>query len=305
MTDGHSPMVLPESDWTARAENHERRVDVFTGPHRERANRGEHHPVWDFLFTYYSLRPRQLRIWHPGFGIALVGTRAKPYLGRAGYIDGTAGVTVGVDHLDARISTVRFIADLLQATAERPAQFGCFGMHEWAMVYRTEKPRHGAVPLRLGPSRTDAVVESIPLRCSHFDAYRFFTPAAVPRNRTALTRETQLASEQPGCIHAGMDLYKWAYKLGPLVDSELVMDCLDLAAQARVVDMRASPYDLSSYGYAPIKVEEPSGRAEYVQEQQRVSEHAKPLRIALLDRCRRLLGVSEGVLPAGTMNRFS
>ena len=41
-----------------------------------------------------------------------------------------------------------------------------------------------------------------------------------------------------------MDLYKWAYKLGPLVESELVMDCLELAADARELDMRASPYDL-------------------------------------------------------------
>ena len=29
--------------------------------------------MWDFLFTYYSLRPRQLRVWHPGFGVVLGG----------------------------------------------------------------------------------------------------------------------------------------------------------------------------------------------------------------------------------------
>ncbi|PRC54461.1 3-methyladenine DNA glycosylase, partial [Mycobacterium sp. ITM-2017-0098] len=81
--------------------------------------------------------------------------------------------------------------------------------------------RHSRVPLRLGPAGTDAVVESMPLRCSHFDAYRFFTESAAPRNAQPLTRQTQVATEQPGCIHAGMDLYKWAFKLGPLIESSL------------------------------------------------------------------------------------
>ena len=57
-----------------------------------RAQVGEAHPVWDFLFTYYSLRPRQLRIWHPGFGVALGGAAAERYLGRSGY--GREHVTV-------------------------------------------------------------------------------------------------------------------------------------------------------------------------------------------------------------------
>lgn len=305
MADGLPPTVLIEADWNLRADAHQRRVDDFTGPHRQRANRGENHPVWDFLFTYYSLRPRQLRIWHPGFGVVLTGSGASAYLGRAGYSDSSRGVTVEHKYLQTKISTVRFIADLLRATSSRQAQFGCFGMHEWAMVYRSETPRHGSVPLRLGSAGTDAVVESMPLRCSHFDAYRFFTPAAAPRNRVPLKRETQLDTEQPGCIHAGMDLYKWSYKLGPLINSELVMDCLDLAAQARIVDMRASPYDLSRYGYEPIKVEESTGRAEYVREQTLVAQRAAPLRKALLEQCEQLLGVTEGVLPAGTMDGFS
>jgi hypothetical protein len=50
------------------------------------------------------------------------------------------------------------------ATADRPAQLGCFGLHEWVMVYRSgpDDVRHGAWPLHL---------------------------------------------EQPGCLHATMDLY--------------------------------------------------------------------------------------------------
>ncbi len=306
------PDTLAEDDWMRRAHAHRARVDAFTGPHRLRAQRGEAHPVWDFLFTYYSLRPRQLRVWHPGYGSALGGPGAAEYLGRAGYQATADGVTVGADYLRSRLSTVAFIADLLRATAARAPQFGCFGMHEWAMVYRTDAVRHGGVPLRLGPAGTDAVVESMPLRCTHFDAYRFFTSAAVPRNRGVPTRAAQRDWEQPGCLHANMDLYRWSFKLGPLVDSELVMDCLQLASEARELDMRASPYDLSALGFEPIAVEEPAGRAEYVRCQGVISERAAPLRAALLAWCERLLRVSvsyaaydslsEGFLPAGKMN---
>jgi hypothetical protein len=89
-----------------------------------------------------------------------------------------------------------------------------------------------------------------------------------------------------------MDLYKWAYKLGPLVASELVMDCLDLAAQAREVDMRASPYDLTGYGFAPIEVDTPAGRAEYVRAQQDIAARAAPLRATLADHCDALLSAA-------------
>jgi hypothetical protein len=134
-----------------------------------------------------------------------------------------------------------------------------------------------------------AVVESTPLRCSHFDAYRFFTAPAVSRNAGPLSRGTQAADEQPGCVHANMDLYKWCYKLGPLVSSELLMHCLDLATDARVLDMRASPYDLAAYGIEPIPIEDAAGRTRYVHHQRDIADRAAPLRAALLETCRGLL----------------
>jgi hypothetical protein len=286
--------VLQEHAWLARERMHHKRVDDFCEPHRRRARVGEGHPVWDFLFTYYSLRPRQLRIWHPGFGVALGGAAADRQLERSGYGRGRHGVTVAREHLLARADTVRFIARLLRATAARPARLNCFGLHEWAMVYRAPTVRHGQVPLRLGQAGTDAVVESMPLRCSHFDAYRFFTEPATRRNAKELTRDGQVAAEQPACIHANMDLYKWAFKLGPLVQSELVMDCLELAADARALDMRASPYDLRDYEFEPIAVETPAGRAEYVRAQQDIAERATPLRATLADRCDLLVTAAAG-----------
>jgi hypothetical protein len=285
--------VLDESVWTERERLHIERVDRFVAPHLRRAGRGEAHPVWDFLFSYYSLKPRQLRRWHPGYGVALGGASARRFRERSGY--GTVGsaVTVTRAHLLARVETVRFIADLLHATARRPARLNCFGLHEWALVYRTADIRH-QVPLRLGAEATDAVVDSMPLRCSHFDAYRFFTEPAAPRNAERLSRQSQVATEQPGCIHANMDLYKFCGKLGPLVESGLLMDCLDLAADARELDMRASPYDLTGYGFEPIAIETSAGRAEYVRAQQDVAVRAAPLRAALADRCDLLLAAARG-----------
>ncbi len=279
--------VLDERDWTARAQRHRDRADDFLRSFRAPA--AEPHPVWDFLFTYYSLRPRQLRTWHPGFGVVLAGDSARRYLGRSGYGRVAAGVTVTHEHLCGRADTVRFIAGLLRATASRPARLNCFGLHEWAMVYRAPTVRHDRVPLRLGAAATDAVVESMPLRCSHFDAFRFFTEPATERNAEQLTRDGQVSAEQPGCLHAAMDCYKFAYKLGPLVDSALVLECLELAARARELDMRASPYDLRDYGFDPIAIETSAGRAEYVRIQQQVAERARPLRERLAHECELLL----------------
>ena len=128
------------------------------------------------------------------------------------------------------------------------------------------------------------------MHCTHHDAYRFFTPSAVGLNRLRPTREAQVAMEQPGCLHATMDLYKWAYKLSPAVPGELVADCFALAVEVRELDMRASPYDLRDRGYEPVPVETPEGKAAYVVAQRGFAERAAPLRQRLVDVCDALLG---------------
>jgi hypothetical protein len=280
--------LLPHDEWTARTAAHETRIDRWTAPHRERRRRGQTHPVLDFLFSYYSQAPGRLRRWHPGPGVAL--TAPAPHAGWRWYETGTGGsVRLDVDAFMAdRGDTVRFVRRLLAATASRPAFSGCFGLHEWAMVYRDTGTRH-PVPLRLGQEGTDSVVEAHPIRCTHFDAFRFFTPDAVGRNRLQPTRETQPELEQPGCLHAGMDLYKWAYKLSPATPGELVADCFELAVEIRELDMRASPYDLRGHGYEPVAIETPEGKAEYVAGQRGFTERGAVLRQRLIEVCDRLL----------------
>jgi len=226
--------------------------------------------------------------------------------------------------------------ELLRATASRPPYFGCFGMHEWAMVYQPvaslslglslsesnqtvdaqatklgintfgchEQRKQPHLRLRLSQCAVNAAVDCGPgrLRCSHFDAFRFFHPDAQRMNRNPttgtgtgtncsssnshwLSRSSQADSEQPGCIHANMDLFKYAYELYPCVSSPTLLACLKLALRARVVDMRASPYDVSHIPECAgaLAVETAAGRMRYKSEQEAIYRESVPLREQLIN----------------------
>ncbi|MGA7147016.1 MAG: 3-methyladenine DNA glycosylase [Microbacterium sp.] len=279
-----SDAVLAAREWQELEAAHELRADALTFAHRERSSRGERHPVEDFLFTYYSYKPAVLRRWHPGENVDLTDAATSRRAEWRWYETGSLPGSLRVDGEALRAQRdllVTNIARILRATAGRAAGFGCFGLHEWAMVYRQGEHRHPA-PLRLGQRSTDAVVDAHELRCTHFDAFRFFTPDAVPRNRVELSREGQAAREQPGCLHAGMDLYKWAIKLGPLVPGDLLLDAFELARDIRTLDMRASPYDLTEWGYEPVAIETPEGKTAYVRAQRGFTERGRLVRARLL-----------------------
>ena len=290
-------VILAESEWLARQLAHETRVRVWTDPHQARASRGEKHPVHDFLFSYYSFRAAWLRRWHPGPDVVLTGAAAATFLRWPEYRtvaldEGTSGVVLDPGTLPVhRRVFVTWLRDLLQTMQTRPAFFGCFGLHEWAMVYRQtpDEIRHNAYPLRYAPEALARIVEAAPITCTHFDAFRFFTAPARPLNKLQPTRETVSQHEQRGCLHAGMDLYKWAFKLAPFTPSELVADTFELACAIREIDMRASPYDLAALGYPPIAIETPAGRTEYEHHQRTFAARGEPLRARLLAVCERLL----------------
>jgi len=280
------PARLDRATWSARADAHAERADALTAEHRARQTRREKHPVHDFLFTYYGYKPGQLRRWHPGAGVVLEDASEREqwrwYSPAPATEPGSAVMPDAAAFAAEKPELARLVHAMLVRTAARPGQFGCFGLHEWAMVYRTPEHRH-EVPLRLGQAGTDAVVEQGELRCTHIDAYRFFTPEAAPRNRLVPTRETQPLLEQPGCLHAGMDVYKWAMKLGPLVPGEILLDAFELARDIRILDMEAAPYDLSGWGVEPVRIETAEGKAEYVRRQREFAERGNTLRARILD----------------------
>jgi len=285
-------IVQAESEWLERRAAHEQRVCAWTDEHQARAARGQKHPVYDFLFSYYAFRAAWLRRWHPGPDVVLAGERAREFLRWSEYHETSEGVMVNPSALPAhRREFVAWLRNLLEVTMERPAFFGCYGLHEWAMVYRQtpDEVRHNAYPLRFPAAELARIVEANPVRCTHFDAFRFFTAPARPLNKLQPTRETAPQHEQRGCLHANMDLYKWAFKLAPFTPSELVADCFALARDVREIDMRASPYDLRALGFAPIAIETAAGRAEYEEHQRNFANRGQPLRERLRQLCERLL----------------
>ena len=271
---------MRSEDWIPLAQAYTARVEPWIAGRRQRAPRGEKHAVEDFLFDYYPYSPSKLATWHPGYGVTLEGPQAQRYLALAGYRAVADGVAADADWLGPRRERLDQTIAILQATGRRPPLRGCFALHEWAMTYRLSQVelRHAYLPLRVSPDVVASTVEEVGLRCTHLDAYRFFTPPAVPLNAIRPTRDTQTDNEQPGCIHATMDLYKYAFWFSPLVPSDLVFDCFVAAARARELDMRSSPYDVSGFGLEPIRVETAEGRQQYAVHQRELVEATTPLR---------------------------
>ncbi len=292
--------VLAAAAWRGLAARHFERARRFTGPARGRRERGIPHPTMDFLFEYYAFSFSFLEQWHPGVGVALewlpgdggpeipAGFPDRWYRAESGRVFADPG-RMG----EKETRRLEWIAELLEATAGRAPNFACHGLHEWAMVYQGLDVRHGhTLELRLPQAEIDAVVESRPVCCSHFDAFRFFAPAARLRNLLQPTLEGRILLEQPACLHANMDLFKWAAKSMPWVGSGLLMDCFELAVELRDLDMRASPYDLRCHGREPVRVETAEGRRRYEAEQREFAARAAPLRQRLIDAIRTTLALA-------------
>jgi hypothetical protein len=252
----------------ALSEAHRARAQQWTTPRKERKASGEREPVLDFLFDYYPYSPTKLEQWFPG-------------------IDTNESTDMHREFINKHRRRIEFVIELLEGIDSRPGTFNCFGLHEWAMVYKAPPTdiRHPD-PLRVSDAELAHTVDSIGLRCTHIDAFRFFTAAAAPLNNNSMnlipTRENQVQLDQKGCLHANMDLYKYCMWFQPILPGDLVLDCFELALRTRTLDMQASPYDLAAFGYSPIAIETPEGRAEYVRIQKEITDSAAELRGRLL-----------------------
>jgi hypothetical protein len=285
--------VVTAPIWRERALMHRQRAVRHTGPARIRRDRGEPHPIADFLFEYFPFPFALLENWHPGVGLALEADSPAlppPFLERCYRL---AGGKIMAD--PGKLSTKErqrlvWMIELLEETRDRAGNFACHGLHEWAMVYRGKQVRHEkTLKLRLPQGQIDALVESRAICCSHHDAFRFFAPEARPMNRLQPDLESRVLLEQPGCLHANMDLYKWAAKAMPWVGSDLLLDGFELAVELRELDMRASPYDLTDWGREPVRIETPEGRRLYETEQKQLAAKAEPLRNRLIKALRMTL----------------
>ncbi len=291
--------VLGREEWRSRMQAHHDRVAAHADAFVDRRSRGAQHPVHDFLFTYYSFAPAKLKQWVPPFGVSLEITAADleacPWLQTDRFLHEN-----GLLRLDERRFMHRerefaaWVAMLCTRILGRAGRFTCYGLHEWAMVYRqsAEQVRHQGYELRLPALALAAFVASQPVCCSHYDAFRFFTPEARLLNSLQPTLDSRPDLEQSACLHANMDLYKWSSKLWPWTGSDLIGDCFLLALAGRDLDMRASPYDFSALDYEPVKIETPEGRAQYEREQRTLTARATVLRQQLLESCNSLAAIT-------------
>lgn len=282
-------IVLERKDWQLLAKQYAQQVAPIAQNVRKRRDTATKHPIDDFMWDYYTLRPARLERWHPGFGVQLMD--APEYAGLRGYETNDGVAEVSVEFVKSRKESLDWTLKLLKETSMREPKFQCFGFHEWAMLYKLKENevRHEQLPLRLSIAQIAQVVEAQELKCTHFDAFRFFVPGARSLNHLILTREGQHQNEQSGCLHANMDVYKWAYKSLPVVSSELLFKAFVLAREIRLLDMQATPYDLSEWGYEPVKTETPEGKNEYVRRQRDFQVRAQILRSELVTQISRAL----------------
>lgn len=310
-------IVLSEEEWRKDAAAHSMALDSLLYPSLSAKSRFQpkrkqalnkpivrthlvsDNPIYNFLHSYYKYSTSDLKKYSPGMSVIMAGaspganadTLHEKYM-TFNEFGGCYDINQFQQLADGKYGRERITRDrdILQSTSTKVPFFGCFGLHEWAMLYSgngAATTRHQeSTPLRVDQQTIDAVVGAPgQLRCTHYDAFRFFQPAAKPINTVkTLSRENTPRHEQPGCIHANMDLFRYAYQLYPFVSSALLLQALTLALEARKVDMRASPYDVSAFEGCeiPICVETPQGRKLYIAEQERVANAAVPIRQALL-----------------------
>jgi hypothetical protein len=319
----HRVIELP--DWLTLAKQHSMALESMLYPSgkdlKTRQHSITHDPVYNFLNKYYRYSANELMKFSPGYGVVLSGANLQEHadlLNPQHLVYDDAGCWYNVNEVAksplfgrygrSKLSSNR---DIMAATIIKKPFLGCFGLHEWAMLYSGAKQqqqqpivnstssvsgsssnvgdgggRHQEnLPLRVSQGVIDSVVNSQPLRCTHYDAFRFFHRDAKGMNTVKqLSRTAQTVNEQPGCVHATMDLFRYAYELYPLTSSDLLQRALRVAITARQLDMRASPYDVSAFSGCEeaIPIETAEGRRRYVAEQERLAQQSQSVRAALL-----------------------
>ena len=269
------PETVPDGvlDASSRSRPGERARDAHAGAGGRvgrrrtwrRRRRGSSTRSQDFLFTYYSHRPAAAAALAPRARRRAADAAPRTRRGAR------RGTSVRGDRSP---STAAYVARAARPAdhaaprcwprpAARPPQLGCFGLHEWAMVYRLAAGRGPARRLAAaagprGHRRGRRVPPDRLLALRRLPVLHRRRPAA---EHAAAGRGRPAELEQPGCLHAGMDLYKHAFRLAPLICSELVADCFELARDIRVLDMRAAPYDLGDLGLRAGRDRDAGGQA--------------------------------------------
>ena len=219
----------------------------------------------DFLFTYYSHRPAQLRRWHPGRRGRAARTPTRPssaattapappgspstptaVRARRGRVD-RAGSARCWRRPPARPAALRLLR-AARVGDGLPADPGGGAAQRLAAAARP-----GAAPPRSSRSGASGAATSTRSASS--------PPPARPLNLLSPTRESQhelraagLPARQHGPLQVGVQaVARWCpASWSPTASS--------WPGTSATLDMRASPYDLAALGYPPVRIETPDGR---------------------------------------------
>ena len=173
--------------------------------------------------TYYPLSPAKLRRWHPGAGVVLAGPSAA-YLGLRGLPAGRRrrhrGPRPPARRPGDRLPDVRRLLAATRGRGPRSSAASACTSGRWSTGSRRRGPPRGLAAAaghgrhRRRSSRRAAIAVHALRRVP------VLHPGGAARStRCSPTRDTQPELEQPGCLHAGMDLYKWALQADPLMPS--------------------------------------------------------------------------------------
>ncbi len=269
---------LDEPTWRARADAHAARADALTAGTGPPCAPGEP-PGRGLPLHLLPHPPGAAARLAPGAGVSLANAAER---------QGWQHYTPDGSRVDP--TTIRPATSRPSAACSRPpppdrptsAASGCTsGRWSTAPTRRV----HPARPLRLGATGTDVVVEHHRVRCTHYDAYRFFTadrrarstrrpdpgarPGRAASSRAACTRRWTSTSGRRSWVRSCPASCCWTRSRSPATSASL--------------DMRASPYDLAAHGYTPVRIETAAGKAEYAEAQRGFAARGATLRRRLLE----------------------
>ena len=160
--------VLSGAEWRAAATAHRERAAAELADVIHRRDRAVKHPIDDFLFHYYNLRPSYLMAWYPGAGVTL-----------ADAVDFPLGAFHRRDGDEVRLDVETFLAKR-GATAETALTL-------LEAMLGIAAPRPIASPVWVRPSRRSGAVST----CSGRGLWQISRRSGMRRQRCSGGRRTR------------------------------------------------------------------------------------------------------------------
>lgn len=164
---------ITERDWHKQRAEYAGSIVPFTSNYRQRKGKGLSHPIYDSdLPITLFLQPSLKR--HPGYGAVLEvkdESQAKELLENPLYKKKQSGASLlniflSIEKIREReLKQLTWISTLSRNINQRAPRFSCLGLHEWAMVYKSQE--HHPYPLRLSNSEIESFLDSSTIACSH------------------------------------------------------------------------------------------------------------------------------------------